>query len=185
MLGIRTFAIATGPISASAVVARSADEPGMFALAYHGLRDAMDAAMVLDAGARTFVDGPNIVSFSLDADGNAQAPEIRVGLDIWDRDHGFLPLTGPSLTAPEAELVAGVTDHIAERFALEGLAGAPGGDRLSIGVGEIFEAAATEGIRHASCTARSRTRCHTARWRRASSRKLSLRAMSWSSPPSR
>jgi hypothetical protein len=106
----------------------------------------MNAELTLGAGARTFLDGPNIVSLSLatDRDGDTQA--IRIGLDIWHRDHGILPLTGPSRSVPEGQLVAGVTDHIAERFALESVADAPGIRRSSIGVGEVFEAAATQGI---------------------------------------
>lgn len=146
MLGAETFAIATGPMSPGAVLADPTDAPGMVALAYHTLRDAMDAEMALDAGARTFVDGPNIVSLSTDVYMDGQTQGIRVSLDIWHRDHGILPLTGPSLTVPGAELVAGVTDHLAERFALDDVADVPGTSHTSIGVGEIFDAAASQAI---------------------------------------
>jgi hypothetical protein len=147
MLGIEAFSIATGPTSAAAILASlPGDELGTFALAYHGLRDAMGARMAIDAGARTFVDGPNIVSFSLGVDLAAQRPTYHVGLDIWHRDHGILPLAGPSMTVAEAQLIAGVTGHIAEQVALESLAVSGGAERRAIGVGALFEAAALEGI---------------------------------------
>ena len=146
MLGIETFAVATGPTRLAALVGDPQNGTGIAALTYHVLRDALDGGTALDAGARTFLDGPNIVSFSVDIIAGEQAPKIRVGLDIWDRDHGVLPMTGPSVTPAEARLVAGVTAHITERLALEGLADAPGADVSAIGVGELFEVAATEGI---------------------------------------
>ena len=57
MQGIEAFAIATGPTSVAPLTA-SDDGLGMLALAYHNLRDVMSTSMVLDAGARTFIDGP-------------------------------------------------------------------------------------------------------------------------------
>ena len=147
MLGIEAFAIATGPTSLAGILARLPDDGlGTVPVAYHALRDAMGAGMAIDAGARTFVDGPDIVSLSLDVAEYAQVPTVRIGLDIWHRNHGILPLTGPSVTVPEAALVAGITGHLAERVALEGLADAPGAGHRTIGVGELFEAAATQGI---------------------------------------
>ena len=150
MRGVEAFAIATGPTSAAPVLAGSDDDLGMLALAYHDLRDAMDARMALDAGARTFIDGPNIVSVAVELDQDAKAPElapdVRVVLDIWHRSHGILPLSTPPIANAESELVAGVTDHLAERFALEYLAAMPGVARRTIGVGEVFEAASAQGI---------------------------------------
>lgn len=147
MLGVEAFAIATGPTSAAEVLERLPDDqPGTVALAYHLLRDAMAARMAIDAGARTFLDGPDIVSFSLDLDEPGPEPAVRVGFDIWHRNHGILPLTPASVTVPEAELVAGVMGHIAERVALEGLAEGPDVGRHTIGVGALFEAAASEGV---------------------------------------
>ena len=146
MLGIRTFAVATGPTSAAPVAASSGDELGMFALAYHNVRDSMDGEMALDAGARTFIDGPNIVSVSVDVDGIGGAADVRAGLDIWHRSTGILPLTGSSLSVAESQLIAGVTAHIAERFAVEGLATAPKAPLATVGVGDVFEAAARQGI---------------------------------------
>jgi hypothetical protein len=147
MLGIEAFAIATGPTSIAEILAMLPDnELGTAALAYHGLRDAMGAGMAVDAGARTFVDGPNIVSFSLRVGEPAQVANVRFGLDLWHRNHGILPLTGSSMTVAEAELVAGVTGHIAERVALEGLADARDVTQPAVGVGVLFEAAAIEGV---------------------------------------
>ena len=58
--------------------------------------------------------------------GDPQAPKAEVGLDIWHRSHGVLPLTGSTLSAAQSRLVAGVTDHVAERFAVDGLADTSG-----------------------------------------------------------
>jgi hypothetical protein len=150
MLGAEAFAIATGPTSAAPVIAGSDDGLGMFALAYHNLRDVLGAEIALDAGARTFTNGPYVVSASVDFDPDATAPDlhrhVRVGLDIWHRSHGFLPLTTPTIANAEPGLVAGVTDHLAERFALESLAAIPGAAQRTIGVGEVFEAASAQGI---------------------------------------
>jgi hypothetical protein len=150
MRGVEAFVIATGPTSAAPVITGSGDGLGMFALAYHHVRDAMDVAMALDTGARTFIDGPNIVSVSVDLDQDATAPDIgrhmRIGLDIWLRSHGSLPLTGSSMTPATAQIVAGATDHLAERFALEQFAGARGAPPGEIGVGAVFEAAVAQGV---------------------------------------
>jgi hypothetical protein len=146
MLGARTFAIVTGPTSAAPVLASAKDPLGMSALAYHNVRDAMDAAMALDAGARTFVDGPNIVSVTVDVGGNAQARTSRVGLDIWYRSHGILPLTGQAIGAARSELVAGITDQLAERFQVESLAGVSQAPLQTLGVGDVFDAAAKAGV---------------------------------------
>jgi hypothetical protein len=146
MLGVETFAVVTGPTSPATVIVDPTNAYGMAALAYHALRDAMEATLALDAGARTFIDGPNIVSLRVDIGTGAEARTVHVGLDIWRRDHGILPLAGASATVPEAELVAGVTDHVAERFAVEGLTSASGVGSSSIGVGEVFEAATAQEI---------------------------------------
>ncbi len=150
MRGVKAFAIATGPTSAVPVLTASDDGLGMLALAYHHLRDAVAADIALDAGARTFIDSPNIVSVSVDVDPDATAADIRghvrVGLDIWLRSHGVLPLAGPSITPGTAQVVAGVTDHVAERFALEALVDGPAGPPSEVSVGAVFEAAATQGI---------------------------------------
>ena len=150
MQGIEVFAIATGPTSVAPIVAASDDGLGMLALAYHNLRDVMSASMVLDAGARTFIDGPNVVSVSLRVDPDATADDlrgaVRFGLDIWHRSHGILPLTEGSPTTGSAEVMAGVTDQLAERFAMEFAGDTPLVTSGTIGVGEIFEAAAAQGI---------------------------------------
>jgi hypothetical protein len=149
MRGVKAFAIATGPTRR---VAALADEDGLNMLAgsFHLLRGALGADIALDAGARTFLDGPNIVSLSVDIDPDATQADfrehVRVGLDIWHRSHGVMPMLGSSLGAGTQELVAGVADHVAERFAMEMLTGsseAPPGD---VGVGAVFEAAAAQGI---------------------------------------
>ena len=146
MLGTETFAIATGPTSPAPVVGNFKDVPGMLALTYHDLRDAMDAELALDAGARTFVDGPNIVSVSLGIHRAASGPEVHIGLDIWRRSHGVLPLTGTSVSVAQAELIAGVTDQIAERFALDDITGTQVALHPAISVGDVFDAASTQGI---------------------------------------
>ena len=146
MLGTRTFAIATGPTSAAPVFASADDPLGMTALAYHNVRDAIDAEMGLDEGARTFVDGPNIVSVAVDVEGTAAAPSGRVGLDIWYRNHGVLPLTGQSIGTARSQLIAGIADQIAERFEVEGLIGATQAPHQTLGVGDVFDAAAKAGV---------------------------------------
>ena len=74
MLGIRTFAIATGPTTAASVAVVPEDALGMFALAYHSVRDALGAELAIDAGARTFVDGPNIAALTIDVADRERPP---------------------------------------------------------------------------------------------------------------
>ncbi|MEZ4597957.1 MAG: hypothetical protein R3C32_14760 [Chloroflexota bacterium] len=123
---------------------------GTLALAYHIVRDAMDAQLAIDAGARTFLDAPNIVSVAVDVAPSARTADlrgsVRMGFDVWHRSHGVLPLRGHSATTGEAQLIAGITDHLAERFALETLIGRPGSAPGTIGVGEVFDAAAADGL---------------------------------------
>jgi hypothetical protein len=150
MEGVEAFAIATGPTSVAPLVAASDDGMGMLALAYHNLRDVMSESMVLDAGARTYLDGPNVVSVSVRVDPNATAGDLagaaRFGLDIWHRSHGMLPLTGGTISVGDAQIMAGVTDHLAERFAMEFAGDTPLVTNGTMGVGELFEAAAAQGI---------------------------------------
>lgn len=150
MRGVKEFAIATGPTGVVPPLAPSDDGLGLLAGTYHLLRDAIGADIALGEGARTFLDGPNIVSVSVDIDPDATAADfgdhVRFGLDIWHRDHGVLPLLGSSMTPATAEVVAGVADHVAERFALEMLADMPEAPTGEIGVGSVFEAAAAQGI---------------------------------------
>jgi hypothetical protein len=146
MLGGRTFAITTGATSTADVVAHAADGDAMLALAFGGLRDPLVESLALDAGARTFVDGPNIVSVAIEVLEVGEAPSVRIGLDIWHRDHGVLPLTASSTTAAEARLLKGIADHITETYVVEGLAHEAGSAAQPIGVGAVFEAAAAQGI---------------------------------------
>jgi hypothetical protein len=146
MLGGRSFAVTTGATSTRDVVANAADGNAMLALAFGGLRDPLLETMALDAGARTFIDGPNIVSVSLEVLEVGQVPTVRIGLDIWHRDHGVLPLKGSSTTTAEARLLAGVADHITERYLVERLAREVDSDAQPTGVGEVFDAAAAQGI---------------------------------------
>lgn len=150
MRGVKAFAIATGPTSAAQTLTVSDDGLDMLASVYHHLRDALDAEIALDDGARTFADGPDIVSVSVDVAPDATSSDVRdhvrLGFDIWRRSDGVLPLTGASMAAPEAALVAGVTDHIAERFALEALADQTSAPVREISVGAVFETAAAQGI---------------------------------------
>jgi transglutaminase-like putative cysteine protease len=146
MLGGRTFAITTGATSSTDIVATADDDGAMVALAFGGLREPLVESLVLDADARTFVSGPNIVSVTLEVLEVGQAPAVGIGLDIWHRDHGVLPLMASSTTAAEARLRKGVADHITERYLTDGLALAAGSDAQPSGVGAVFEAAAAQGI---------------------------------------
>lgn len=147
MLGLEAFAIATAPTSVADILTRLPDEElGTAALAYHGLRDALAAATGIEAGVRTFIDGPNVVSFSLGAGEPGQAASITFGVDIWHRNHGMLPLSGSSLTPAESEVVAGVMSQVAERAAIESLAETSDLDHRAIGLGAVFDAAASDEV---------------------------------------
>jgi len=145
MLGVRTFAVATGPTTAASVAAVPKDALGMFALAYHSVRDALGAELALDAGARTFVDGPNIAALTVDVADNGGSRVARLGLDILRRDQGVLPLTGTPIGAARSQLIAGVLSQLAERFAIEVQAD-PRLPTAVTDVGTVFEAAANQGI---------------------------------------
>lgn len=150
MEGVEAFAIATGPTTVAPLLATTEDGLGMLALAYHNLRDVMSGSMALDAGARSFIDSPNVVSVAIRIDPDATATDLgaaaRFGLDIWHRSHGVLPVTGSPIASGQAELLAGITDHLAERFALDFAAKTPLISGTPIGVGDVFEAAAAQGI---------------------------------------
>jgi hypothetical protein len=146
MLGGRTFAISTGATGAADVLAHAGDANAMLALAFGGLRGPLVESAALDAGARTFVDGPNIVSVSVDVLEAGPEPPVRMGLDIWHRDHGVLPLAASSTAAAEARLRKGVADHVTERYVVDGLAREAGSDAQPMGVDAVFEAAAAQGI---------------------------------------
>ena len=146
MLGVRTFAVATGPTTAASVAVVPTDALGMFALAYHSVRDALGAELAIDAGARTFIDGPNIAALTIDVEGEPASRITRMGLDIWRRDQGVLPVTGKPLGAARSEFVAGVLGQVAERFAIEGEAGDHDAPVAVTDVGAVFEAAASQGI---------------------------------------
>ncbi len=145
MMGLEKFAISTGTTGVTPA-ATTDDALARFAFAYHDVRDAIDAQVALDAGARTFDDGPNIVSLSVIPNGDSEASKADVGLDIWIRSHGVLPLTGSTLSAAQSRLVAGVTDHVAEQFAVGSLADTSGAPKATIGVSDVFAAAASQGI---------------------------------------
>ncbi len=146
LLGVRTFSIATGPTSAIAVAADVADPLGMFVRSYHSLRDTLNARMAIDAGARSFLDGPNIVSLTVTPDEQDPGHRVLVGLDIWQRHQAALPLAEPGDDAARSRLVAGILAHLAERLSVEALAGTPDAPAAMTGVGEVFEAAADQGI---------------------------------------
>jgi hypothetical protein len=150
MEGLTAFAIATGTTSLAPLAAVTDDGLGRLALAYHNLRDVLTTSLVVDAGARTYLDAPNVVSVTLRIDPDATAEtlrdSVRFGIDLWHRSHGVLPMAGGTTTTGDAEILAGITDHLAERLAIT-FAGrtelVPAG---SVGVGEVFEAAAAGGI---------------------------------------
>ena len=145
MLGVRTFAIATGPTTAASVAVVPKDALGMFALAYHSVRDALGAELAIDAGSRTFVDGPNIAALTVDVADNGGSRVARLGLDILRRDQGVLPLTGSPIGAARSQLITGVLSQVAERFAIEVQAD-PKAPVAVTDVGTVFDAAASQGV---------------------------------------
>jgi hypothetical protein len=146
LLGDRVFAITTGATSIVDTLANARDGHAMLAIAFGGLRDRLVEAMALDAGARTFVASPNVVSVSMEVLGDGPVPIVRTGLDIWHRDDGVLPLTPSSTSAAEARILKGVADHVTERYVVDRLAHEVGSDAQPTGVGLVFEAAAAQGI---------------------------------------
>ena len=82
MRGVKAFAIATGPTRR---VAALADEDGLNMLAgsFHLLRGALGADIALDAGARTFLDGPNIVSLSVESRKSISRSALQPRVPRW------------------------------------------------------------------------------------------------------
>lgn len=116
--------------------------------AYHWLRDALEAELATERGVRTFLSGPNVVSWHLGVSGRTDTePTTSLALDIWHRDTGTLP-TGPDGPAANPAVLAGVLAHVAERIAMrDGFEPLPGQTGQAIGVGALFEAAQEAGVR--------------------------------------
>lgn len=116
--------------------------------AYHWLRDALEAELATERGVRTFLSGPNVVSWHLGVSARADAePTTSLALDIWHRDTGSLA-AGPGGPAAHPAVLAGVLAHVAERIAMrDGFESLPGQTGEAFGVGALFEAAEAAGVR--------------------------------------
>jgi hypothetical protein len=94
---------------------------------------------------RTFLDGPNVVSVSMGVDVEPEEPVLRLGVDIWHRSTGTMPLGDGATPASPPGVLAGVLAHVAERTAVQPPPGESGVVPPGhLGVGELFDRA-TEG----------------------------------------
>jgi transglutaminase-like putative cysteine protease len=113
--------------------------------AYHVVREAAGAEAALPLGVRTFADGPNVASLTIDQELASGGLVIRPVFDIWHRSLGVIPIADASATVTPA-ILAGVVPHVAERL-LAGDADDEHDDRgLVASVGGVFDAARREGI---------------------------------------
>jgi len=147
---VHAFAIATGRTGVS-VLAQAPKSTQLGPLtwpanAYHHVRDALMIDVGLNTGVRAFIDGPGVVSFTIETIAGATALETLVAFDVWHRSFGVLPLSDRKPDAPPL-MVAGVLSHVAERcIALDGYADHAAGSGMPSTVGAVFERAAAEGI---------------------------------------
>jgi len=150
MVGGKGFAISTGPTSAIGLLRRTSSPStsalAVLARAYLGLRDAMAAEYGIAEGVQAFVDRPGVVSFGLDVGVSDDGPTATPGVDIWHRSLAAVTTRDASVTLQEARIRAGVTEHIAERVAVEIGEDVPHGLPRSAGVSTVFEAAQAAGI---------------------------------------
>ena len=126
-------------------------EPAVFAHGQHVMREFSELALGLPTGTRSFVDAPNVVAYTVapTADVSGQ-PLVELGLDIWHRSRGVVPVAGIDSSQPPAA-VAGVLDHVAERLLSGAVPGLPGRtadptDVPTASVGSVFEAAREAGV---------------------------------------
>jgi hypothetical protein len=149
------LAVATGATSLGSLsgVGDPDDEVagvGLNASLYHVARDEMSAALALDRGVRTFLDGPNIAAYVVGADAAAGGGFVVTDrVDLLHRALGTLPLADQASVAP-AGIVAGVLGHVVERAqAGEGfgdLFPATGPLPVPVSAGAIIDAAVDQGI---------------------------------------
>ena len=150
---VHSFAILSTALSGEYFVQDYEGNSGLATLAlvshiYHYVREGLSAEVGADHGVRTYLDAPNVVSYTLVPEQPANGTlAIRTALDIWHRSFGLGPVSGVPATAPPA-VVAGVLSHVAERIALgEGLPADPDVPmRTWVSVGRVFEEAARQGI---------------------------------------
>ena len=151
MVRMHSFAVATSTTPGSTLVSRAtAPDTSILtsmALAYHYLRDILAVEIGLDRNVRTFLDGPNVVSVSMGVDVEPEEPVLRLGVDIWHRSTGTMPVDGGATLASQPGVLTGVLAHVAERTAvqppLDESGTVPPGH---LGVGELFDTAARAGI---------------------------------------
>ena len=116
--------------------------------ACHYVREVLFLDRGVPAGARTFSDAPNVISYSIVPTGpGAGSDKVSIGLDTWHRSFGQVPVPGTTPTVPPA-IVAGVLSHIAERLSMGDGHTLDGSATVNppVSVGRVFEAAKSQGI---------------------------------------
>ena len=149
MMTIHAFTVACGPMSGSDMVeplkTRRLGVYSWVTRAYHYLRDALASEIGLEHGVQVYLDGPGVVSLTLDYDPAAD-PTISPSMDIWHRSFATLPISDRTASA-HPRVMAGVLSHVAERVATSDFAaGDPQTNGGSVSVGAIFERARSTGI---------------------------------------
>lgn len=150
LLGLDTFAVVTGPTSIGSLLdlvgGQDANVPGALATAYLGLRDSLAATYGVDSGIHAYVDRPGVVGLSIDVEMANGEPILRLGPDLVHRSLGAIPLEDGQPSAAEANIIAGVVEHIAERATVQAGPPADGPVPGTMGVSRIFEAAQEAGV---------------------------------------
>lgn len=149
---LHSLAVATGSTSGNLLsrfaTAEDAFEPTQLAgYLYHIGRDELAADLGVGHGVRTFLNGPNIASFSVRLEASSlESTSASVAFDLLHRSYGSLAVAGVQPTASPA-LIAGVLSHVAERIGLgDALPADIATDGKRLSVGAIFEIAASQGI---------------------------------------
>ena len=148
MRGVKAFAIATGPTSALPALTTSDDGLGMLRC-LPPPADAVAADIALERVLARSIDNPNVVSVSVDVylDDGGRHPWPRARRPRHLASEPWGPAAGGTVDHPRhGQLVAGVTDYVAERFALSRWLDEPDGPPGEVSVGAVFEAAAAQGI---------------------------------------
>jgi hypothetical protein len=118
--------------------------------ACHYVREVLFLDRGVPAGARTFSDAPNVISYSIVPTAPGVTPgtdTVSIGLDVWHRSFGHVPVAGVTPTVPPA-IMAGVLSHIAERLSTGDGHTLDGSATVSppLSVGRVFEEAKSQGI---------------------------------------
>jgi hypothetical protein len=150
LLGTESFAVTTRPANEPDMLARAlapdAEPTAILAESYLGIRDVAAAQLSQDDGVVAYVDRPGVVSFRVDVASDGTEPSVTYGLDIWHRSLGAMPARGSAVSHAEANVMAGVVEHVAERTAMGVGVAEPGSASPSVGVSAVFEAAAGAGV---------------------------------------